>query len=309
MAINYKGKVSQVTSDSGVLDWHNVKPWAGNEIKLSALTSIDATLDTSRFHIAMPLSGVESYWVDGQHFKVKAGEYFIFNPNQKVQAFGNFDKEVKGYCLFLTEKTICETVQVLNSPFEKSLDSPFNCGWQQQEFMVKTYQLEENSFGRCLHRLRNKLNEASGKEVVDWDAVFQEIATEFLHSHRQIGHHLQSIPCVRTLTKQEIYRRLSIAYGFILENFEQPISLDELQKEALLSKYHLVRLYRQVYGLTPYQHLLQKRIEKAKKLLSQDYSPTETAIQLSFSDRRAFAKVFKEMVGVPPSIFQQKLNI
>ena len=118
---------------------------------------------------------------------------------------------------------------------------------------------------------------------------------------------LQAIPSVRTLTKQEIYRRLSRAHVFILENFAEPVSLGDLEKVAFFSKFHIVRLYRHIYGLTPHQHILRLRIERAKALLRKNHSPTEVALQLSFSGRRAFAKTFKKVVGVSPSVFQQNI--
>jgi AraC-like DNA-binding protein len=47
------------------------------------------------------------------------------------------------------------------------------------------------------------------------------------------------------------------------------------------------------------------RIQRAMELLRQNISPTEAAYLLSFSDRRAFAKVFKKITGVSPAHFQQ----
>ena len=119
----------------------------------------------------------------------------------------------------------------------------------------------------------------------------------FLKAHRQIGQQLQDIPSVRTITKQEIHRRISLAYAYILENFANPFSLADIEKVAFLSKYYIIRLYRCVYGCTPYQHVLKLRIQKAKELLVKNYSPSEIAFQLSFSDRRAFSKAFKKVVG------------
>lgn len=227
----------------------------------------------------------------------------MLNPRQQVRAEAVFDREVKGFCILLTEETLMETAVGLNRSIEKSLDSPFYYPWQQHEFMVKAYHLKENSFGQYLNFVRQKLLHSLEGRVEDLSAFYFEVAVEFLKAHRQIGQHIQGIPSASTLTKQEIYRRLSLAHCYILEKYAEPFSLEDLEEVAFFSKFHIVRLYRQIYGLTPYQHVLKLRMEKAKKMLAKNHSPTEVAMQLSFSDRRAFSKVFKKMVGLAPSDF------
>ncbi len=301
MAEYIKGTVRQMTSEGSHLEWQPVRPFSGNEIRYSSLLEMDVTLDTSRFHISLPVQGMEHYLVDGKHHAAQEGEYFIFNPQQQVRAEGISKTRVDGICIFLTAATLAEAANAAEQPFGAALE-PIS-SQHSFEFLVKTYGLRENSFGQYLQGIRHLLLSKNRDQVIDWDAFYLELATEFLRSNRQIRQQLQNIPAARHLTKQEIYRRLSMAHCYILEQFAEPISLEELEKVALFSKYHLLRLYSQIYGMTPHQHILQLRIERAKELLRQDYSPTEVALMLSFSDRRAFAKLFRKVVGVSPMGF------
>ncbi len=311
MAEYFKGIVRQAIPHNSAFTWRKAESWSGNDLKWSNLTEVDATLDTSRFHISLPLFGQESYVVDGKDYQTMPGEYFIFNPRQHARAEGVFKTNVEGACIFLTTGTLAEVAQSIDMPMEKILDAPLYFPWQQQEFVIKNYRLQENSFGRYLCRQRQFLLENPEGQLIDWDTFYYDLATEFLQTHRQIGRHLRAIPSTRTLTKQEIYRRLCLAHCYILENYTEPVSLEDLEKVAFFSKYHIVRLYRHIYGLTPYQHILQLRVAKAIELLQKNYTPTEVAFYLSFSDRRAFAKVFKKITGFAPSVFQEKhaLNV
>lgn len=300
----YKGRVIQVVPEAERLTWRKSEPKTGNDLKFSSISEVNASLDTNRFQFCLPTVGPEPYLVDNKTFLVKTDEYFILNPYQQVRAEGIFKKKVEGFCIFIDRQTMASVASRLDSPLETALDSPFDLPWQQQEFVIKNYRLLENSFGRYLSRLKEILCTDAPQHVMDWNAFYYGIAENFLMAHRKIGKQLEAISSTRMPTKQEIFKRLSLAHSYLLENFDQPLSLDKLARVALCSKYHLVRLYRQVYGLTPYQHLLQLRVKKAKELLLQDYSPTEIAYRLSFSDRRAFAKVFKRFTGVAPSKFQ-----
>ena len=306
---NYiKGKVIQVTDGSEAFEWGEVRSWKGNRILYSSIDAIDADLNTTDFHVSLPVKGEELYLVDGKNYSATKGEYFIFNPQQEVRAAAQFKERVDGICIFISEEIIQETSYAMNQSIEKAIDHPFVYEWQQQEFMVKNYQLKENGFGQYLDQLQYLLLNHYEETIVDWNTFYFDLATKFLMTHRQIGDQLQSIKSTKMLTKQEIYRRLSLAHCYILEEYGEPFSLEDLERVAFFSKYHIVRLYRQIYGLTPYQHVLKLRVEKAKQLLKENYSPTEIAGWLSFSDRRAFSKVFKKIVGVSPSQFQENLK-
>ena len=50
--------------------------------------------------------------------------------------------------------------------------------------------------------------------------------------------------------------------NFIDNNFEKDLKLDVLSHIRFTSKYHLQRLFKRYYGLTPRQYLIDKRIEK-----------------------------------------------
>src|SRR5207253_9917708 len=65
----------------------------------------------------------------------------------------------------------------------------------------------------------------------------------------------------------EVHERLCRARAFIDECYDLPLDLAEISKHACLSRYHLLRLFREVFATTPHQYLMRRRTEKAKKLL------------------------------------------
>ena len=59
-----------------------------------------------------------------------------------------------------------------------------------------------------------------------------------------------------------LVKRVIQAKYFIDKNFDQAIDLDTICKEACISKFHLIRSFKKLYGVTPYQHLTFLRIKK-----------------------------------------------
>jgi AraC-like DNA-binding protein len=48
---------------------------------------------------------------------------------------------------------------------------------------------------------------------------------------------------------------------FIEKEFSRNISLDDIANEAFFSKFHFIRLFKNLYGRTPYQYLKEIRID------------------------------------------------
>ncbi|WP_248326407.1 helix-turn-helix domain-containing protein [Aquimarina acroporae] len=93
---------------------------------------------------------------------------------------------------------------------------------------------------------------------------------------------------------------------FIDNNFEKDLKLDFLSNIKFTSKYHLQRLFKRYYGLTPRQYLINKRIEKSKENLINGMTVTETCFAVGFESLGSFSKLFKTKTGKSPSQFQKE---
>jgi AraC-like DNA-binding protein len=100
-------------------------------------------------------------------------------------------------------------------------------------------------------------------------------------------------------------KRVIQAKYFIDENFDQSITLDNICKEACLSKFHLIRSFKKLYGVTPYQHLTFLRIKKAKELLQANFSITTVCYHVGFDSPTSFSGLFKKIAGKTPVEFQR----
>ncbi len=87
------------------------------------------------------------------------------------------------------------------------------------------------------------------------------------------------------------------------ELFKKEFSVDRLSKQVFISKYHLVRTFKQQTGITMHQFYMQNRIRWAKKLLKQKNNITKVAIQSDFYDQSHFCRWFKKLVGITPRKF------
>ena len=92
---------------------------------------------------------------------------------------------------------------------------------------------------------------------------------------------------------------------YIDNNLDKELNLILLANIGFASKFHLLRLFKKYYGLTPKQYLTDKRIEKAILNLKNGMTVTETCFSVGFECPSSFSTLFKSKVGLKPTEFQK----
>ncbi|MGO4771772.1 helix-turn-helix transcriptional regulator [Flavobacterium sp. W22_SRS_FK3] len=92
---------------------------------------------------------------------------------------------------------------------------------------------------------------------------------------------------------------------FIDVHFEKEMNLNLLSNCQFTSKFHLLRLFKKYYGLTPMQYLTDRRIEKAAEYLKKKMTVTETCFAVGFECTSSFSTLFKNKMGIAPAAFQK----
>lgn len=87
------------------------------------------------------------------------------------------------------------------------------------------------------------------------------------------------------------------------ERWDQPVSLAELAGVAGLSRFELIRRFRQQNGLTPHAFQRDLRIDRARAMLGGGVAPAAVAAACGFADQSHLSRVFKRLVGVSPGAY------
>lgn len=107
-----------------------------------------------------------------------------------------------------------------------------------------------------------------------------------------------------TALNTDIYQRIVAAKVYIDENYQDPIDLDEISKQAFLSKFHFHRLFTKIYRRTPHQYVTRKRLEKAKDLLAENKPVNEVCSEVGFESIGSFSTLFKKEIGFAPQYYR-----
>jgi AraC family transcriptional regulator len=100
--------------------------------------------------------------------------------------------------------------------------------------------------------------------------------------------------------------KLSTVIEYIMENLGGDLTLGQMAAVAHLSPYHFARQFKAATGLSPYQYVISRRVERAQHLLRKDeeLGLAEVALRSGFSDQSRFSLQFKRITGVTPRQFR-----
>lgn len=111
---------------------------------------------------------------------------------------------------------------------------------------------------------------------------------------------------LKTYPKYYLYQRIVQAKLFMDTHFSESLDLGNIADEACFSKFHLIRLFKTIYGKTPHQYLIQVRIDNSKLFLRSGCTVAETCFEVGFDSVTSFTGLFKKNEGVSPSVYQRQ---
>lgn len=107
------------------------------------------------------------------------------------------------------------------------------------------------------------------------------------------------------LFRPEQYLQIRQSKVFMDEFYAEDITLNDLAAAALMSRFHFVRVFQKMYGLTPRNYLRDIRIAKAKQLLNLQLPITQVCLDVGYQSLPTFSAVFKKCTGYSPRAFQK----
>ncbi len=107
---------------------------------------------------------------------------------------------------------------------------------------------------------------------------------------------------------EHVYALIRQSKAFIDSYFHDQIELETMAAVAFMSRFYYIRIFKQVYGVTPRQYLRDLRITKAKALLQKGLPVTQVCHAVGYNSLPTFSSAFKRGTGLSPRAFQ-KVNL
>lgn len=150
--------------------------------------------------------------------------------------------------------------------------------------------------------LRSTLLRAHSVLRGDNGVLSQESALVLLLSELFLLRHLRRGQVPTPTHRQNV----GSARDYIEAHFRDSFSLGHLAQVAGISRFHLVRSFRDHVGLTPAAYHMQLRVREAKRLIRSGYPIAGAAADVGFSDQSHLTRHFQRIVGTSPGRYAQQ---
>ncbi|WP_051172115.1 helix-turn-helix domain-containing protein [Microbacterium indicum] len=143
------------------------------------------------------------------------------------------------------------------------------------------------------------------EEIADEDTrVIAMLETQAI-VRRALAHHAQSEPTGGAETGGAVFAMAR----FVLENFRDPLSMDDIARSVSLTTHYAMTAFRAAVGMTLGAYLIRCRVAEAQRLLiTTDLSMTDVAAAAGFGSQSAFYEQFTRSCGRAPGAYRRALR-
>jgi AraC family transcriptional regulator len=222
---------------------------------------------THTLSIRAAWGGVEHCHVDGRTIGVDDDNFLILNHGR----------------IYSTSIRSAQPVESLAICFSPRLVEGIHCDGGSSQFL-EHLRPHDTTVSPVLDSIRQAL--AAGHDDASWYDEQLTVLLARMREHReQLLGCIDRLELIRAATRREVYRRIARATDLLHSAYANGVDLTELAQSANMSKYHFLRLFKLVHGLTPHTYLQRKRIAVAVRLLeSTSITVREVAVKVGFAD-------------------------
>jgi AraC-like DNA-binding protein len=258
-----------------------------NKVIYSSLKDMDIKLLHKGVSLKYVVKGCEKYEINNKQYQVNAGEFLIVNHNSDVRCTIKDYKSVDGVCIYLDESLIKEVI---------------NENDEDKNYFLKEGKFDSHTFGLGNFLKQIQLPTQKNTELFRKKDIYYKIG-EYLKMHFvEVENKINNISSKKRYVREDLFNKLNVALEYINDNIDDKLQINEIAKQCGMSEYHFFRTFKQAYGISPYNYIMDRRLEKAYEMITvNNVSIGVAAIECGFNDLSHFTRYFKKKYKYLPS--------
>jgi AraC family transcriptional regulator len=243
--------------------------------------------------------GTELCRVDGRDVGIDDDNFLILNHGRCYSTSIRALRPVESLAIYFRPGLAEHACGAMAVSLERALSDGDTVATIEPEF-IENLQAHDGCVTPVLQFIRR--HALQGVDDAAWYEEQLHFLLERMQRHRQrlLGQ-IEALRLTRATTRREVFRRIGRATDFIQTHYTQPIDLGEIAKVACLSKYHFLRLFAQVHGVTPFSYLQRKRARVALRLLrTTAFTVADVACTVGFGQRATVLRQIQRWTGLRP---------
>lgn len=236
------------------------------------------------FHkVIIFLSGKVTYHIEGKAYHLKPWDILLVNRYAIHQPEIDVTVPYERFILWIRDDV---RDQALCSCFQRADERSFH--------LVRINSKLLTHLKNILYELETALaKDAFCKEVLSY-ALF----SQFMVHLNRVFLEENYLPDKKSYTSDSQVEKL---VRYINQHLDADLSIETLAKKYFLSKYHMMRKFKEETGYTMHNYIINKRLLLARTLIAQGTPVTKAALQSGFTDYSTFVRAYKKQFGASPT--------
>lgn len=236
--------------------------------------------------ILLLVSGQGSYFIDGKRYLLSPGDIVLIGSRSVHKPE-------------LSEESAYERIIIYVSPDYLQRMSTPDCD------LLSLFSGEKGHVLRLKEQQRKAVfaHASALERDLGSDAFGRGIASQadLLQLMAELGRSMADSPANLPRPSMTENRRVLEIMAYLDQNLAEEIDIDRLAEAFYISKYYMMRLFHRETGTTVYAYLTQKRLLKARELISSGMRATESCYACGFHSYSSFTRAYSKYFGTTPT--------
>ncbi|HVS92567.1 MAG TPA: AraC family transcriptional regulator [Mucilaginibacter sp.] len=260
--------------------------------------------EISDFSLRMVFQGKEEYHVRQRKLNVFPGNFLFLDSGTAYEKNIYSDIPVNSFSVLYTSKFIADFERGLDGSDLELLDYPGPFNEISRLPLIESLYPYKGDLRYNIHHLIAHFYNNSDDLLID-NYLYHSLFLFYQLCRSEVYGRVIRLQETNLSTRNELLRRVLIAKDYMLSNYNQPINIEEISREACLSATHLYRTFKRLYDCSPHQYLVQARLDNARNLLKNTFYPlNEIVSMIGFTCPTSFIKLFRRHYGTTPSAYR-----
>lgn len=242
-------------------------------------------------------SGDVTYLIEGKAYKLRPNDILLVNSNEIHQPVIRTTEVYERIVLWFNPHLLSKQ----NTP-DCNLLTCFEKAANEQQHVLRLPPENFTVLNKLLNELETAYKSRDFGSLLLRDALFLQFIIHLNRTYLSAKITLQT----EDIAYDEVIGTL---LAFINNHLEEALSAEQLATVCHLSKYHLMRRFKQQTGHTLHGYIVKKRLIAASLLLKEGKSVTQACLSSGFGDYANFIRAFKQTYGLSPKKYYKMMSL
>ena len=231
-------------------------------------------------------SGSGGYWIEGERYTLQPGDLVLIGSHCVHKPDFAPDTPYERIIIYISP----EFLRRQSAP-DCDLEAIFSGS---QGHILRPEEGERRKLYKLVSRLEQALSEESYGRVILCNGMLLRMIVA-------IGAGMQTRQAVQPSPLTPRNGRIVDMMRYMETHLEEDISIDALAQQFYISKYHMMRLFRQETGQSIHDYITDRRLLRARDLMAKGVSATQCCYHAGFRTYSSFTRAYAKRFGTTPT--------